>query len=779
MLSLTAAATGGAALPTQPVAAAQVPWRQLQRTAAQTGINAFYRNTTYANVAFTAAVAASSSPVLLHDAASVTDGDLQTSWLSDSAANQRLELDLGRPVVLSGYRIAWEGCGRGATSYELQGSLSSRHTALGGLREAMVLDTVNSVDIWSTMVATGREDSAILGDLARETQVQFVQLVMSSRRNTAHGLCDEYGVREIELFEASEHADECDGFEFPAFVVDEIGGSNANDGSAVAPFRSAEFATKQLIKLVQQRPACVTADGLEISFASSSRRNVVVFFGTESCGQTAVVCLRQPEGPLVCYCGINEVALEAYSKQCAPGSILNDVECEDIDECEVTPCFNGSECRDSSSHDYIALGHFQCICQRGWTGETCAEDVDECAATTPCENGGTCINGPGPAYSCRCPQGFQGPECRDNYDECLSQPCKNSAHCTNQVDGTGYDCHCVAGYAGYNCEIDVDECGSTPCLNGAVCSSLIDSYSCLCVDGRFEGSNCEQRVNPCDARPCANGALCQASPDSGATVGFQCFCVNGYTGETCSERVDHNLPSTSPPSPPPPPPPPPSPPPVVPGTERCAAASVGLYLCASGRSTTCQYIPLSMVNDGVIDCADGSDESNRGVSSSPLQNSPPPPPPPLPQNGIVQSEGGGDEVETETVEPVAPSPCEPSCAEGEYCDATLTCYSCEYIEPSRCDFVGGDCCSIEFLQNCPSDPAECSETSPLVYALMFVGAVALVVLALRCARSRGTRNSAEKQYALVSTGAGDDAWDRCVSHSSLDMFILQVSAVLG
>jgi hypothetical protein len=127
----------------------------------------------------------------------------------------------------------------------------------------------------------------------------------------------------------------------------------------------------------------------------------------------------------------------------------------------------------------------------------------------------------------------------------------------------------------------------------------------------------------------------------------------------------------------------------------------------------------------------------------------------------MPTEDVGDAAETDPVELVAPSPCEPSCEEGEYCDGNFACYSCDYIEPSRCDFVGGDCCSAEFLQSCPSDPAECNEASPLVYALVFMGSVGLVVLVVRCVRSRRADTSAEKQYALVSTGAGDDAWDRC------------------
>ena len=77
---------------------------------------------------------------------------------------------------------------------------------------------------------------------------------------------------------------------------------------------------------------------------------------------------------------------------------------------------------------------YQCSCVRGWEGETCGQDVDECGAyecvnaanapcSGPCENGATCtdstvdssiaIN----AYSCGCEGGFSGPNCQ-TLDEC-------------------------------------------------------------------------------------------------------------------------------------------------------------------------------------------------------------------------------------------------------------------------------------------------------------------------------------------------------------------------
>jgi hypothetical protein len=47
------------------------------------------------------------------------------------------------------------------------------------------------------------------------------------------------------------------------------------------------------------------------------------------------------------------------------------------------------------------------------------------------------------------------------------------------------------------------------------------------------------------------------------------------------------------------------------------------------------------------------------------------------------------------------------CPGGQYCDTSMLCYSCTYINPSSCDAIDYDCCGWAFLQNCPSDPAGC------------------------------------------------------------------------
>ena len=123
-------------------------------------------------------------------------------------------------------------------------------------------------------------------------------------------------------------------------------------GDAAAPFRSAERATRELLKLVQQRPACVPPDGLRVHFASSANRSVEIYFGDESCGPIAVVCLQRADGALLCDCGIDEVALESYSRECPPGQILDEFECSDVDECASSPCWPYARCIESGTLDW-------------------------------------------------------------------------------------------------------------------------------------------------------------------------------------------------------------------------------------------------------------------------------------------------------------------------------------------------------------------------------------------------------------------------------------------
>lgn len=52
------------------------------------------------------------------------------------------------------------------------------------------------------------------------------------------------------------------------------------------------------------------------------------------------------------------------------------------------------------------------------------------------------------------------------------------------------------------------------------------------------------------------------------------------------------------------------------------------------------------------------------------------------------------------------------CPTTRYCDYSYGCYGCHFVDKDQdyeCDAVDGNCCSTEFLTNCPSNPQKCSK----------------------------------------------------------------------
>ena len=94
------------------------------------------------------------------------------------------------------------------------------------------------------------------------------------------------------------------------------------------------------------------------------------------------------------------------------------------------------------------------------TGTLCEFDVDVCSDSTLniCQNGATCSDGEGPAFTCRCAPGYTGFYCETEIDECLSNPCQNQATCTDLV--ADFNCTCSEGILVFyaklfkSCELD-------------------------------------------------------------------------------------------------------------------------------------------------------------------------------------------------------------------------------------------------------------------------------------------------------------------------------------
>ncbi|XP_035301718.1 protein crumbs homolog 1 [Cricetulus griseus] len=167
-----------------------------------------------------------------------------------------------------------------------------------------------------------------------------------------------------------------------------------------------------------------------------------------------------------------EDTVNSYICHCWPG--YTGALCEtDINECSSNPCQFEGECAELSSEDlyghiaglpssfsYLGASGYICICQPGFTGIHCEEDIDECLQN-PCQNGGTCENLPG-NYSCHCPFDdisgtfYGGEDCSEVLLGCTHHQCLNNGKCIPHFENGqhGFTCQCPSGYAGSLCQTD-------------------------------------------------------------------------------------------------------------------------------------------------------------------------------------------------------------------------------------------------------------------------------------------------------------------------------------
>uniref|UniRef100_A0A8C1WN15 Notch receptor 3 n=1 Tax=Cyprinus carpio TaxID=7962 RepID=A0A8C1WN15_CYPCA len=217
----------------------------------------------------------------------------------------------------------------------------------------------------------------------------------------------------------------------------------------------------------------------------------------------------------ICVDGVN-----TYNCQCLP-EWTGQYCAEDVNECLMQPnaCHNGGTC-------FNTIGGHTCVCVNGWTGDDCSENIDDCA-TAVCFNGATCHDRVA-SFFCECPVGKTGLLCHLD-DACVSNPCNEGAVCdTNPLNGRAictcpgsFQCQCGRGYTGPRCEIDINECLSMPCQNDATCLDRIGEFTCICMPG-YQGKYCEVDVDECESNPCVNDGICRD-----AVNGFTCTCQPG------------------------------------------------------------------------------------------------------------------------------------------------------------------------------------------------------------------------------------------------------------
>eukprot|EP00123_Amoebidium_parasiticum_P018085 comp24099_c0_seq1/m.43471 comp24099_c0_seq1/g.43471 ORF comp24099_c0_seq1/g.43471 comp24099_c0_seq1/m.43471 type:complete len:1525 (-) comp24099_c0_seq1:514-5088(-) len=266
----------------------------------------------------------------------------------------------------------------------------------------------------------------------------------------------------------------------------------------------------------------------------------------------------------------------SFACVCNPGfqKGLDDVVCDDVNECADHPCHTDALCTNTQ-------GAYQCTCKDGYSGNGVeCTDINECdRATRPCDLDATCTNQNG-SFSCTCKTGHVGngevctninecnypvsvcpanSDCRDTHgsfacdcnegytangtscmdiDECAVHPivtCQANAYCHNLIGS--HECLCNLGYTmGPNgvCN-DIYECEQPNQCDAplkAICTNLPGSYSCRCSSGyQGNGTNCID-VDECDLNPCFSKATCRNLPGT-----YTCTCNAGWTGNgvTCSD----------------------------------------------------------------------------------------------------------------------------------------------------------------------------------------------------------------------------------------------------
>nr|XP_033332762.1 protein kinase C-binding protein NELL1-like isoform X1 [Megalopta genalis] len=223
----------------------------------------------------------------------------------------------------------------------------------------------------------------------------------------------------------------------------------------------------------------------------------------------------------------------SYTCECLPGyHRVDKFNCAELDECAT-----GHHACDEHATCVNTAGSYYCVCKEGYTGDgyTCKPVCNQ-----TCQNGGECV-APG---RCSCRRGYIGNSCELDLDECASDlhRCHQSSTCFNMPGW--YYCRCKPGYRsalhdstqGTQC-LDIDECNDQTierrhtCHPSAKCANTEGGYQCICPlqeDNRtaeecrlscwFEerevenGETLAPAGNPCRRCTCKDGVIACRDP---------------------------------------------------------------------------------------------------------------------------------------------------------------------------------------------------------------------------------------------------------------------------
>lgn len=180
-------------------------------------------------------------------------------------------------------------------------------------------------------------------------------------------------------------------------------------------------------------------------------------------------------------------------------------DCDVLDFCINLICENGGKCKFIIYLNNLILILYGnriniiynvivfCSCFKGWKGDQCSIDINECLKNDICYGYGICNNSVG-GFLCDCFNGFIGLKCEINIDECLLSLCFNNVICIDRIGD--FSCLCFFYFDGERCEKDVDECQYFVCGFYGFCRNMFGNYSCMC-ELNWVGCYCEVYVSFC------------------------------------------------------------------------------------------------------------------------------------------------------------------------------------------------------------------------------------------------------------------------------------------
>ncbi|XP_033846395.1 protein jagged-2b isoform X2 [Periophthalmus magnuspinnatus] len=254
-----------------------------------------------------------------------------------------------------------------------------------------------------------------------------------------------------------------------------------------------------------QSTPCQVIDSCTVAVASNDS-SAVRHISSNVCGPRGR-CVSHPTGNFTCICDQGFSGIYCH---------------ENINDCVSNPCQNSGTCIDG-------INSFQCVCPDGWEGRLCDLNVNECRHS-PCKNGGRCVDLVNDFY-CECADNWKGKTCHSRESQCDATTCSNGGTCYDH--GDTFRCACPPGWGGNTCNTAKNNsCASSPCLNGGTCVGGGDAFTCICKEG-WEGPSCEQNINDCNPHPCYNGGICVDGVNW-----FRCECAPGFAGPDCRININ-------------------------------------------------------------------------------------------------------------------------------------------------------------------------------------------------------------------------------------------------